>query len=78
MARNPSSVLLRNRKTELRILVDKCAYPEDLASGMGPMGTQECDLIQLQEPHHTSRSSDDRISGPDGAGNWNPMITSRR
>jgi hypothetical protein len=78
VARNPSSVLSKNRKTELRIVVDKCAYPEDLASGMGPMGTQECDLTQLREPCHTSRSSDDRISGPDGTGNWNPRITSRR
>jgi hypothetical protein len=47
VARNPSSILLRNRKTELRIAVDKYAYPEDLASGMGPMGTQECDPTQL-------------------------------
>jgi hypothetical protein len=78
MAINPSSVLLRNRKTELRIAVDKCAYPEDLASVMGPMGTQECDLTQLRESRHTSRISDDRISGPDGTGNWNPRITSRQ
>jgi hypothetical protein len=27
---------------------------------------------------HTSRSSDDRISGPDGTGNWNTRTTSRR
>jgi hypothetical protein len=59
------------------IMVDKRAYPEDLASGMGPLGTQECDPAQLLEPRHTSRSSDDRISGPDGTGNWNPRITSR-
>jgi hypothetical protein len=36
VAINPGSVLSRNRKTELRIMVDKRAYPEDLASGMGP------------------------------------------
>jgi hypothetical protein len=30
-------------KTELRITLDKCAYTEDLASCIGPMGTQECD-----------------------------------
>jgi hypothetical protein len=36
VARNPRSLLLRNRKTEVRI----GAYPEDFASGMGPMGTQ--------------------------------------
>jgi hypothetical protein len=77
VARNPSSVLSRNRKTELRLAVDKCAYTEDLASGMRPMGIQECDPAQLLEPHHTSRNSDDRISGPDGTGNWNPRITSR-
>jgi hypothetical protein len=50
VARNLSSVLLINRKTELRLAVDKCTYPEDLASGMGPMGpmgTQECDPRQL-------------------------------
>jgi hypothetical protein len=40
VARNPSSVLSRIRKTELRIVVNKCTYPEYLASGMGPMGTQ--------------------------------------
>jgi hypothetical protein len=40
VVRNPSSVLSRNRKTKLRIAVDKCAYPEDLASGIGPMETQ--------------------------------------
>jgi hypothetical protein len=57
--------------------VGKCAYPEDLASGMGPMGTQEYNPTQLQEFHHTSRNSDDHISGPDGTGNWNPRITSR-
>jgi hypothetical protein len=78
VARNPSSVLSRNRKTELRITVDKRAYPEDLASGMGPMGTQECDPAQLQEPRHTSRISDDRILGPDGTGKWNTRTTSRR
>jgi hypothetical protein len=43
VARNPGKVLSINRKTELRTTVDKCAYTEDLASGMGPMGTQECD-----------------------------------
>jgi hypothetical protein len=68
VARNSSSVLSRNRKTELRTAVDKSSYPEDLASGMGPMGTQECDFAQLREYRHTSRSSDDRISGPDGTG----------
>jgi hypothetical protein len=78
VARNPKSELSRNRKTELRIVVEKCAYPEDLTSGMEPMGTQECDVTQLREPHHTSRISDDCISGPDGTGNWNPRITSRR
>jgi hypothetical protein len=41
-------VLSRNRKTELRTVVDKCAYPEDLVSGMVPMGTYECDLTQLR------------------------------
>jgi hypothetical protein len=46
-AKNPSSVLSRKRKTELRIAVDKRAYPEYLASGIGPMGTQECDPTQL-------------------------------
>jgi hypothetical protein len=40
VARNSSSVLLINRKTELRNAVDKCAYREDLANGMGPMVTQ--------------------------------------
>jgi hypothetical protein len=40
VAINSSSVLSRNRKTELRTAVDKCAYPEYLASGMGPMVTQ--------------------------------------
>jgi hypothetical protein len=35
VATNSSSVLSINRKTELRTVVDKCAYPEDLASGMG-------------------------------------------
>jgi hypothetical protein len=44
VARNSSTALSRNRKTELRITLDKCTYAEDLASGMGPMGTQECDL----------------------------------
>jgi hypothetical protein len=78
VARNPSSVLSRNRKTELRITVYKCAYAEDLASGMGPIGKQECDPAQLLEPHHTIRISDDRISGPDGTGLWNPRITSRQ
>jgi hypothetical protein len=43
VARNTSSLLSRNRKTELRTAVDKCAYPEDLASGMVPIGKQECD-----------------------------------
>jgi hypothetical protein len=41
VARNPGKVLLRNRKTELRITLDKCTYTEYLASGVGPMGTQE-------------------------------------
>jgi hypothetical protein len=68
VARNPSSVLSRNRKTELRLAMEKGAYPEYLASGMGPMGTQEYDLTQLQEYRHTSRSSDVHISGPDGTG----------
>jgi hypothetical protein len=36
--------------------VDKCAYPEDLASGMGPMVTQECDLIQLREYCHKAEA----------------------
>jgi hypothetical protein len=54
------------------LAVDKCAYPEDLASVMGPMLS-----YTLREPRHTSRISDDRISGPDGTGNWNPRITSR-
>jgi hypothetical protein len=54
---------------------DKCSYPEYLTSGMGPTGTQECDPTQLRESHHTSRSSDDRISGPDGTGNWNTRTT---
>jgi hypothetical protein len=75
VARNTSSLLSRNTKTELRSVVDKCSYPEDLASVMGPMGTHECDITQLRESHHTSRSSDDRILGPDGTGNWNPRIT---
>jgi hypothetical protein len=78
VARNSSLVLSRNRKTELRLAVDTCAYPEDLASGMGPMGTQEYDLTQLQEYRHTSRISDDGISGPDGTGNWNTRTTSSR
>jgi hypothetical protein len=39
-----------------------CTYPEYLVSGMGPMGTQECDPAQIREPCHTNRSSDDRIS----------------
>jgi hypothetical protein len=38
VVRDSSSVLLRNRKTELSTAVDKCAYPENLTSGMGPMG----------------------------------------
>jgi hypothetical protein len=78
VARNSSSVLLINRITELRTAVDKCFYPEDLTSVMGPMGTQECDPTQLQEYHHTSRSSDDCISVPDGTGNWDTRTTSRR
>jgi hypothetical protein len=57
--------------------MDKCTYTEDLESGMGPMGTHECDPLLLRESCHTSRISDDRISGPDGTGNWNPRITSR-
>jgi hypothetical protein len=77
VAINSSSVPSRNKKTELRTAVDKFAYPEDLASGMRPMGTQECDLAQLRESRHTSRSSDDRISVPDGTGNWNTRTTSR-
>jgi hypothetical protein len=36
------------KKTELRTAVDKCAYTEYLASGMGPMGTQECNPIELR------------------------------
>jgi hypothetical protein len=48
VARKPSSVLSRNRKAELRIAVDKCAYPKDLASGMGPMVTQEYDITHLR------------------------------
>jgi hypothetical protein len=52
VARTSSSVTLRNRKTELRIAVEKCDCPEDLASVMGPMGTDECNLTQLQESRH--------------------------
>jgi hypothetical protein len=48
VARNPSPVLSRNRKTELRIKLDKCTYPEDLASGMKKIGTQECGPAQLE------------------------------
>jgi hypothetical protein len=43
VAGNPGAALLRNRKTELRIKLNKCNYTEDLASGMEPIGTQECD-----------------------------------
>jgi hypothetical protein len=78
VAINTSSVILGNRKTELSIMVDKRAYPEYFASGMRPMGTQECDPAQLRESHHISRISDDSISGPDGTGNWNPRITARQ
>jgi hypothetical protein len=78
VARNPGAVLSRNRKTELRTTLDKCTYTEYLASVMAPMRTNECDPSYLREPHLTSRSSDDRISGPDGTGNWNLRLTSRR
>jgi hypothetical protein len=43
VAVNPGAVLLRNRRTELRTTMDKCNYTEYLASGLGPMGTQECE-----------------------------------
>jgi hypothetical protein len=43
VARNPGAVLSRNKKTELRTTLDKGNYTEDLASCMGPIGTQECD-----------------------------------
>jgi predicted nucleic-acid-binding Zn-ribbon protein len=36
--RNLGAVLLINSKTELRITLDKCAYTEYFASGIGPMG----------------------------------------
>jgi hypothetical protein len=68
VARNRGVVLSRNRKTELRTTLDKCTYTEDLTSGMGPMGTQECDPSYIREPRHTSRISDDHILGPDGTG----------
>jgi hypothetical protein len=44
VARNPGAILSINRKTELRTTMDKCTYTEDLESGMGLMGTHECDL----------------------------------
>jgi hypothetical protein len=37
VARNLGAVISRNRKTELRIMLDKCTNTEDLETGMGPL-----------------------------------------
>jgi hypothetical protein len=44
VARNSISVLPRNRT-----VVDKCAFPEDLASGMGPMITHRNAILHNSE-----------------------------